>query len=179
MVELSTKNAEKEGVSDRATFVKADIFESDFSKATVITLFLMTDLNVRLRPKLLELKPGTRIVSNTFTMQEWEADQTENIEGDCYSWCTALLWYVPAKVKGTWKFQEGELALEQNFQMVSGKLKTNNRSYELSEGRLKGDELTFKANGSQYTGKVNGKNITGTYSNGSNMVKWNAVRTGG
>ncbi|HUF39329.1 MAG TPA: class I SAM-dependent methyltransferase, partial [Anaerolineales bacterium] len=102
MVELSKRKADDEGVSDKATFVKADLFESDFSKAQVITMFLLPSINLKLRPKLLDLEPGTRIVSNSFTMEEWEADQTETINEDCTSWCTALLWIVPAKVEGSW-----------------------------------------------------------------------------
>src|SRR5215468_6012175 len=97
MVELSKRNAAKEGVSDRASFVKADLFESDFSDATVITLFLLPDINIRLRPKILDMKPGTRVVSNSFTMGEWTADETATANG-CDHWCTAHLWIVPAKV---------------------------------------------------------------------------------
>src|SRR5919106_1025306 len=97
MVELSKRNAEKESVVDRASFVKADLFETDFSNATVITMFLLPEINLKLRPKILELKPGTRIVSNTFTMAEWAADETATVTEDCTSWCTALLWIVPAK----------------------------------------------------------------------------------
>src|SRR6266542_459807 len=103
MVELSKRNAAKEGVTDKASFMKADLFESDFSQAQVITMFLLPSINIKLRPKLLDLKPGTRIVSNSFTMEDWEADQTETITGECSSWCTALLWIVPAKVEGTWQ----------------------------------------------------------------------------
>src|SRR3954463_2181146 len=77
MVALSQRNAAAAGVSDKATFVKADIFESDFSKATVITMFLLPSLNLQLRPKLLDLAPGTRVVSNSFRMEAWEPDQTE------------------------------------------------------------------------------------------------------
>src|SRR5690349_15704415 len=76
MVELSKRNAAKEGVSDKASFMKADLFESDFSQATVITMFLLPEINLQLRPKILELKPGTRVVSNTFTMGDWTADET-------------------------------------------------------------------------------------------------------
>ncbi|MGB7946993.1 MAG: class I SAM-dependent methyltransferase, partial [Candidatus Binatia bacterium] len=92
MVELSTRNAAKEGVSDKATFVKADLFDSDLSQATVITMFLLPDINIKLRPKILDLKPGTRIVSNTFTMGEWAADETATANGDCVSYCNALFW---------------------------------------------------------------------------------------
>src|SRR5438128_10799693 len=79
MVELSKRNAAKEGVSDKATFAKADLFQSDFSQATVITMFLLPDINLKLRPRILNLKPGTRIVSNTFDMGEWSADETANV----------------------------------------------------------------------------------------------------
>ncbi len=99
MVELSKANAAKENVTAKATFLKADLYETDFSKATVITMFLLPEINVKLRPKILNLKPGTRVVSNSFTMEDWEADQTETISGECTSWCTALLWIVPAKVE--------------------------------------------------------------------------------
>src|SRR5688572_6729183 len=111
MVELSKRNAQKEGVASRATFVKQDLFETDFSKATVITMFLLPDINLKLRPKILALKPGTRVVSNTFTMGDWEPDETAELAagGGCEnSWCTALLWIVPAKVAGSYKVPQGE-----------------------------------------------------------------------
>src|SRR5215204_5040692 len=99
MVERSKRNAAKEGVSDKATFAKADLFESDFSEAQVITMFLLSSINMKLRPKVLDLKPGTRIVSNTFDMSDWKPDETASLPG-CNSWCTAHLWIVPAKVAG-------------------------------------------------------------------------------
>src|SRR5882672_1107660 len=114
MVELSRRNAEKEGVAGKASFVKADLFETDFSKASVITMFLLPDINLKLRPKILGLKPGTRIVSNSFTMGDWQADESANIssESGCSSsWCTAMLWIVPARVAGTHAIPEGELTL--------------------------------------------------------------------
>ena len=107
MVALSRRNAAKAGVSDKATFVEADIFRSDLSPATVITLFLLTDLNLKLRPTILTLKPGTRIVSNTFRMGDWEPDQT--VELGCDTYCTAYLWIVPARVEGRWKTARGGL----------------------------------------------------------------------
>ncbi len=106
MVELSKQNAEKAGVTGRAEFVKADLFETDLSKATVITMFLLPDINLRLRPKILDLKPGTRVVSNTFTMEDWNADEIATVGEDCTSWCTALFWIVPAKAGGTWTVPE-------------------------------------------------------------------------
>jgi precorrin-6B methylase 2 len=158
MVELSKRNAAEAGVADKATFMKADLFETDLSKAQVITMFLLPSINLKLRPKLLDLKPGTRIVSNSFTMEDWEADQTETIEGDCTSWCTALLWIVPAKVEGAWTHPQGTLTLKQEFQKVSGTL----GSQAISEGKLKGDEITFKVGATTYAGKVEGQSIRGS-----------------
>ena len=158
MVELSQKNAKAAGVADKATFVKADLFESDFSKAQVVTMFLLPSINLKLRPKILDMKPGTRIVANSFNMEDWEADQTETVSGDCTSWCTALLWIVPAKVEGSWTMPQGELKLTQTFQKVAGSL----GSQAISEGKLRGDELTFKVGSTTYTGKVNGNTIQGS-----------------
>ena len=159
MVALSERNAKAAGVTERATFRKADLFETDFSKAQVVTLFLLPTINMKLRPAILNMRPGTRIVSNTFTMEDWAPDQTETIGGDCVSWCTAHLWIVPAKVEGTWEVPgRGALTLYQTFQMVSGSL----GSAQVSQGRLRGDEITFIAGGSTYTGRVDGNTIRGT-----------------
>jgi SAM-dependent methyltransferase len=177
MVELSKRNAAKEGVSDKASFMKADLFESDLSQATVITMFLLPDINIKLRPKILDLKPGTRIVSNTFTMGEWAADETATVNGDCVSYCNALLWIVPAKVAGTWKLPQGELALKQTFQMVSGTLTSGDSTMQITNGRLRGDQITFTAGGAQYSGRVNGNAMEGTIKGGSNGT-WNATRPG-
>jgi len=168
MVELSKKNAVKENVTAKATFVKADLFETDFSKATVITMFLLPDINVKLRPKILNLKPGTRVVSNSFTMEDWEADQTETLTGDCTSWCTALLWIVPAKAEGTWTTPQGDLKLTQTYQKLSGTLGANK-----VEGKMNGDQITLTAGKTVYTGKVNGTSIQGTVSGGGS---WTATK---
>ena len=170
MVELSKRNAAKEGVGDKATFIKADLFESDFSQAQIITMFLLPSINVKLRPKILNLRPGTRIVSNSFDMEDWKADQTENVEG-CSNWCTAHLWIVPAKVEGTWKLAQGELTIKQTFQMISGTIKNGATSSQIS-GKLDGDQISFTAGGTQYTGRVTGNSMEGTA--GAN--KWNATR---
>jgi hypothetical protein len=156
MVALSKKNAAKEGMSQRATFMKADLFETDLSQATVITMFLLPDINLKLRPKILDLKPGTRIVSNTFTMGDWEADDTDSPGGCDSSWCTALLWIVPAKVAGTHKIPQGELTLKQQYQMLSGTLRTAEGRTVPVEGRVRGEEVSFKAGGRQYSGRASG-----------------------
>ena len=157
MVALSRANAQKEGMTGKATFVQADLFQTDLSKPTVITMFLLPSINLKLRPTLLNLKPGTRIVSNTFDMEDWQPDETATIgpEG-CTSWCKAMLWIVPAKAEGRWKTPQGELNIVQKFQMVSGTLGSTPIN-----GKLAGDQITFTAGSTKYTGRVNGKAIEG------------------
>jgi precorrin-6B methylase 2 len=176
MVELSKRNAAKEGLGDKAQFMKADLFESDFSHATVITMFLLPSINLKLRPKILDLKPGTRIVSNSFDMEQWKPDQTATAEG-CNNWCTAYLWIVPAKVEGTWKLPQGELTLKQTFQMLSGTLKSGNSATAVN-GKMNGDQISFTAGASQYTGRVSGNAIQGTVKSGASDSKWSATRSG-
>jgi hypothetical protein len=169
MVELSKKNAAKEGLDpSKASFLKADLFETDFSKATVITMFLLPEINVKLRPKILNLKPGTRVVSNSFTMEDWDADESETLTGDCTSWCTALLWIVPAKAEGTWSTPQGDLKLTQQYQKLTGTLGTTK-----VEGKMTGDQLSVTAGKVTYTGRVNGTSIEGTVSNGGS---WTATK---
>ncbi len=176
MVELSKANALKEGLAEKATFMKADLFESDFSQATVITMFLLTDINMRLRPKLLDLKPGTRIVTNTFKMGEWQEDGSASVEQDCTSWCTAYLWIVPAKVEGTWRLGDKTLTLSQSFQMVSGTLANGTTTTALYTGRLTGDEITFTVGDSTYKGRVGGTTMSGTVTTGASTANWTATR---
>ena len=175
MVELSKHNAAEAGVSDKAHFVKADLFTSDFSKATVITMFLLPEINLKLRPRILNLKPGTRIVSNSFDMGEWTADQTATVEENCSSWCEAFLWIIPAKVAGTWKLPQGELTLKQTFQLVTGTLNSGNTSALIKIGRLRGDQIEFTAGEAQYRGRVNGNVMEGTMNSGGH---WRATRIG-
>ena len=170
MVELSKRNAVEAGVTDRATFMKADLFDTDFSKATVISMFLLPSINMKLRPKILDLKPGTRIVSNTFDMEDWTPDETIHVTEDCESWCTALLWIVPAKVDGTWRLPQGDLTIAQSFQMLAGTLGGTSIS-----GKLRGDEITFTAGSAQYIGHVNGNTMEGTLT-GGNGGSWKATR---
>jgi SAM-dependent methyltransferase len=170
MVELSKRNAAKEGVSGKANFVKADLFESDFSQAQVITMFLLSSINLKLRPKILDLKPGTRIVSNTFDMGDWKDDETATLPG-CNSWCTAHLWIVPAKVDGTWNLAQGELTIKQTFQNISGTLKNGSTVTPIT-GKLHGDQISFNAGAAAYTGRVAGGSMDGSV--GGN--KWSASR---
>ncbi|MBZ5498788.1 MAG: class I SAM-dependent methyltransferase [Acidobacteriia bacterium] len=176
MVTLSIANAAKDGVGERAKFMKADLFETDFSQATVVTMFLLPEINLKLRPKILEMKPGTRVVSNSFRMEDWEPDETATVEEGCISWCTALLWIVPAKVGGKWRLSAGELTLTQEFQMLSGTLTSSGRNTPISDARMRGDEITFRAGGSVYTGRVKGNAIEGTAKTNGSSVAWSATR---
>jgi precorrin-6B methylase 2 len=172
MVALSRRLAKEAGVSDKATFIEGDMFEADISKATVLALFLLPSNLDKLAPKFLSLKPGTRIVNNTFNVTGWSADATEKIENDCTSWCTSMLNIVPAKVAGAWRAGSNDLTLTQEFQMVSGTLGAT----PISEGRLNGEQLTFKVGQSQYTGRVSGDRIEGTLTTSGKQEKWSATR---
>ncbi len=176
MVELSKENAAKAGVSGRATFVRADLFKTDISKATVITLFLLPDINLKLRPKLLEMKPGTRIVSNSFDMGDWTADQTIDTVDKCMTYCNAFLWIVPAKVEGTWHLGDARLAFKQTFQIFTGTLSAGNVVTPVTKGRLDGTGLTFSAGGATYKGRVDGNVIEGTSVKDGKETPWRATR---
>ena len=173
MVALAKRNAAQEDVGDKASFAKADLFESDFSKATVLTLFLLPEINLKLRPKILNLKPGTRVVSNSFDMEEWQPDQTATVSEGCTSWCEAYLWTVPAKVQGSWQLDGGELVLKQAFQNISGTLTTGSRTVKISNGKLNGEQITFNAGGTRYSGRVSSNTIQGTTNSGAS---WKAAR---
>ncbi|HWP27041.1 MAG TPA: class I SAM-dependent methyltransferase [Xanthobacteraceae bacterium] len=175
MVELSKRNAAQEGVADKATFVQGDIFESDFSQATVITLFLLPNLNLRLRPKILDMKPGVRVVSNTFDMGDWAPDERATLP-DCSHHCTALLWIVPAKVQGTWKMPNGEIVLQQKYQMLNGSVRIGNTTTPISNGKITGDLIEFSAGTARFTGRVGGNAIEGTIKSATGESKWQAMR---
>ncbi len=164
MVEHSKRRAAQAEVAGRANFVKADIFESDFSKATVITMFLLPELNMRLRPKLLALKPGTRIVSNSFDMEDWQPDEVTQAGNGCVNHCDAFLWIIPANFSGTWKLPEGELKLQQKFQVATGTLSTGNVVAPISNGKIHGTRISFSAGGKNYSLTMNKDALEGTVS---------------
>jgi SAM-dependent methyltransferase len=174
MVALSKRNAVKQGVAERATFEQGDIFQSDFSKATVLTLFLLPELNVKLRPTILEMKPGTRVAANTFDMGDWKPDQVARAGGDCDSWCTAYLWVVPAKVQGTWKLANGELTLQQQYQAITGTLSRDGKILAISSGKLDGERISFSVGNVRFLGRVNGDAMEGTF--GAAKTPWRAGR---
>jgi SAM-dependent methyltransferase len=175
MVEFSTRTAEQEGVADKAKFVQGDMYEADISQATVLALFLLPENLRKLTQKFLDLKAGTRIVANHFGIEGWDADETGRTDGDCSAWCTALLYIVPAKVAGTWAMPQGELTLEQKFQVVSGALSSGGTSVPVRNGKLKGDEISFAIGDAEYTGRVSGDAMQGTVK-GSSHGSWTAAR---
>jgi hypothetical protein len=176
MVALSKRNAEKAGVADKATFAHADIFQSDFSSATVLTLFLLTDLNIKLRPTILDMKPGTRVVSNSFTMGDWTPEETAVVSEGCTSFCRAHF-FVPAKVDGTWQLGQSQLTIEQKYQNFTGRLTTGNVVAPIANGKLSGEQVTFTAGGTEYAGRVSGSAMEGTAKSGGTEAKWQATRT--
>jgi precorrin-6B methylase 2 len=176
LVALSKRNAEIEGVSNKAEFIEGDLFECDLSKATVITMFLLPEINLKLRPRLLELKPGTRIVSNTFTMGEWEPDYEVTTDENWNSWNSALLWIIPARIEGIWELGKDQLIISQEFQMIRGKLISGDKNLTLRNGRLRGNEITFMIDDVLYTGYVSGNKMEGTVREGDSEKKWIAKR---
>jgi hypothetical protein len=183
MVALSERAAAKEGVSAKAKFINGDIFQTDFSHATVVTLYLLPSLNVKLRPTILKMKPGTRVVSHAFTMDEWQPDQTENVEGR-----TAYLWIVPAPVEGSWRWngsgngpKEYEVALRQQFQKVEGAARLDGRPGQLRDVNLRGEQISFTvldADGARrdFSGRVSGNTMQGVVKQPGGDAKWSATR---
>jgi SAM-dependent methyltransferase len=174
MVELSRRLAKEAGVAEKAQFVEGDMFVADISKASVMALFLLPSNLLRLRDKFLDLRPGSRIVSNTFSIQDWQADETVTID-DCQQWCTAMLYIVPAKIGGTWRVGADVLELKQEFQMLSGTLTSGGQATPVS-GTLRGTDLTLKAGDRSITARVQGNQIDGTLVNGTAKSAFRATR---
>jgi hypothetical protein len=189
MVKLSERNAAKEGVAGKAKFINGDIFQTDFSHATVVTLYLLPSLNVKLRPTLLKMKPGTRVVSHAFSMEDWQPDQTETVEGR-----TAYLWIVPAQVDGTWRWsvsgngpKDYELSLRQQYQKVEGLIRLDGKMGQLRDIKLQGDQLSFSVHevaGSSgtirrdFAGRVSGNTVQGVVKlPNAGEAKWSATRS--
>ena len=168
MARLAQCYVQAEGVADKVKIIQGDIFKEDFSKATVVTMYLLPELNMRLRPIILEMRPGTRVTSHQFNMGDWEADETAEIE-----YRTAYLWIVPAKVEGKWTFREEggkttfDVAMTQKFQRVSGEAGMGGNRNPLVGATLRGEEIKFAFNDDKgqtrtLTGTVRGNEITGT-----------------
>lgn len=166
LVELSRRSARGEGVASRATFERADIFKSDFSDATVVTLFLLPSVNLRLRPTLLGMRPGTRIVSNSFDMADWRPDEYVPSVQTCPGPCGVYLWLVPARVAGIWAMGNKLLVLSQTFQKLEGVMREGERSTPIWDGRLRGTEIVFTIDDERYVGHVDGREMHGTIEGG-------------
>jgi hypothetical protein len=182
MVELAKRNAEKEGIAGRAQFIRADIFQTDFSQATVLTLYLLPSLNLKLRPTILNMKPGTRVVSHAFTMDDWQPDQVDSSDGR-----TAYMWIVPAKVAGTWRIEIAggpryEATFLQEFQNINGSAKADVKPVQFYNGKMRGETITFVVDDGaakrEFTGRVNGGKIEGTAKGAGSDAKWTATRIG-
>jgi len=163
MVELSKKNAIKEGVAERAQFVQGDMYQADISKATVLALFLLPTNLTTLRDKIFNLPAGTRVVLNTFTIPDWAPDESTTVENCEGSWCTVLLNIVPAKIAGRWRTQNGmEVTLTQEYQIVSGTATPSGGQPVAINGRLRGNDVTLTSGKQDFKGRVNGNVIEGT-----------------
>ena len=153
LVNRSLTNAKTAGVSDRVEFRQEDIFKTDLTPATVVTMFLYPRVNIMLRPKLLELKPGTRIVSHFHDMQEWRPDNRQRLmTKEHYGDTWVFLWYIPAKVEGRWQWTQSRggveqrhvLSLRQTFQEIEGELTTDSlRPIAIRDAKLRGPRISF------------------------------------
>ena len=135
-------------------------------------MFLLPEINLRLRPRLLKMKPGTRVVSTTFTMQDWQYDDMVTIDDKSSKWTTAYLWIVPAKIAGTWIFDNGELKLTQKFQIVSGEITRGGKASRIAGGRLHGNDFTFKADGISYNCILSGNTLKGVADYNGRKEEW-------
>jgi len=201
-IKESIENAAKAGVSDRVAFHQRDLFETDLSDATVITMYLLPRVNLDLRPKLLELKPGTRLVSHDFSMDDWKPDTYVDMVvkekyGSAPGNSSIYFWIVPARVAGAWQWQltvggrpqAYELALDQKFQMISGTVRIGGHSVKLENAKLSGDQISFsfsaEIGGSpfkhEFSGRIAGNGIGGTVrlagGRTQGQLEWNATRS--
>ncbi len=185
MVKHANDNAQKAGVAGsgqgKALIRHGDIFATDFTSATVITLYLLPALNMKLRPQILSMRPGTRVVSHSFSMEDWEADEISTLDGR-----RAYFWLVPANVMGTWNIeaagQRTEMTLEQTFQKISGNLALGAMHAGLREPKLRGSAISFSYVGQDrvrrdFSGRVNGGKMEGTFRDEKGVEgKWSATK---
>jgi SAM-dependent methyltransferase len=176
LVVLSKRAAADAGVADKVTIVQGDMFEADISKATVMTLFLLPNHLSRLAPQFLKLKPGTRIVSNTYEIGGgWEPDETAQAQ-PCKSWCVVVLYVVPAQVAGAWRLGEDEwLTLEQSYQKIYGTYQIGGVTVPIDNGRLRGEDIRFTVNQVEYSGRISGSGMAGV-AKGRVVREWRASR---
>jgi hypothetical protein len=176
MAKLANCLVTADGVASKTKIIQGDIFKEDFSKATVITMYLLPELNLCVRHRILAMKPGTRVTSHQFTMGDWEADETSEFE-----YRTAYLWIVPARVDGTWALRDANGAtttvnLTQTFQKLSGEVVSGASRQPLVGATLRGDQLRFAFNDDKgvtrtFNGTVRGNELTGTFKSGNTETK--------
>ena len=169
MAKLAQCYVQAENVAGKTRIIQGDVFKEDFSKATVVTMYLLPELNLKLRPTILEMKPGTRVTSHQFTMGDWEADETAEVD-----YRTAYLWIVPAKVQGTWTLREQGpgnaqyiVNLSQQYQKIKGDVAAGSAKQPLVGATVRGEEIRFAFNDDKgvtrtLTGTVRGNELTGT-----------------
>ena len=181
MARHAQRNAEKAGVTARAKIVQGDIFASDFTQATVITMYLLPALNLKLRPQLLQMRPGTRVVSHSFNMEDWNADEISSLDGR-----RAYLWIVPANIMGSWALEAGgertELTIEQRYQKIDGSVALGQVQAGLRDAKLRGYSISFAYvdNGGvrrDFTGRVSGNRMEGSFRAETGAEgKWSAAK---
>jgi hypothetical protein len=182
MAALARRNAQRAGVADKVTIITGDIFKEDFSKATVVTMYLLPELNLRLKPLLLKMKPGTRVVSHSFDMGSWEADEVIMGANSYYGY----YWVVPAQAHGQWSLRgrsaEGaSLQLVQKFQKLEGSMTLNGKKLALTEGRLNGPEITLRFSDERMvshsiSGTINGNKLEATLTIGETRTAITGAR---
>jgi SAM-dependent methyltransferase len=176
----ANENARNANVTGKVKFIEGDLFQADLREATAVTLYLLSSVNLRLRPKLLEeLRPGTPVVSHDFSMGDWEPEEQKSVGSD-----DLFLWIIPAKVQGNWRWTAPgggvrTAQLNQTFQKLSGSVRSGNDSLQIRDGKLRGEEITFEAVGAdgvveKYTGRVSGKTIRGTVERNGQRSEWSA-----
>src|SRR5215813_8927391 len=185
MAKHANANAAAAGVAGngpgKATIRQADIFQTDIKEATVITLYLLPALNMKLRPQILAMRPGTRVVSHSFTMEDWEADEVSSIDGR-----RAYFWVVPAQVMGNWTLeansQRMDLAFEQTIQKINGSVGIGPVHAGLRDTRLRGPFIQFSYVGQDhvrrdFTGRVDGPKMEGSFRDEKGTEgKWTAAK---
>jgi len=200
-IQEANDNARRAGVADKVAFYQRDLFETDLSSATVITMYLLPQVNIELRPRLLKLNPGTRLVSHDFDMGDWKPDTYVTMDskdkyGGSGGHSEIYFWIVPARAAGVWQWelpvagkpQSYELKLEQKYQAISGSARVGARSVRITDARLRGGEIQFAftadVNGlpvrHEFTGKIGGETASGSARLSGARVQgqheWNARR---
>jgi hypothetical protein len=185
MARHAQRNVERAGVAGRARIVPGDIFVSDFTQATVVTMYLLPALNLKLRPQLLAMRPGTRVVSHSFSMDDWEADETSSLDGR-----RAYFWVVPAAVAGAWSLELAgggaaeklEMTLEQRYQKIDGTVTLGPVLGGLREARLRGFLVAFsyvddKGARRDFSGRVSGARMEGSFrADNGTEGRWTATK---